>query len=765
MDSGTNQGRVFSLMLRRFRVTAGLTQEELAQRSGLSVRTISDMERGRTARPYVRSVRLIADGLTLAGPEREQFIRSAHDLPGEPGLTLRRAGLARPVVPRQLPSGTAQFVGREAELKMLSALLDEEDQAVGTARIVVIFGTPGVGKTALALRWAHEVAGEFPDGQLYVNLRGFDPSGTPVASDEAVRAILDALQASADMIQLPSLDARAALYRSLVAGKRMLIVLDNARDTEQVRPLLPAAPGCFVIVTSRSQLTGLVAAEGASPIPVDLLTEGDARYLVARHLGHLRVTAEPQAVTDLVRLSARLPLALAISAACAATHPRLPLAALAAGLQEARDRLDAGEAPGSVRAVFSWSYQQLSSTAAAMFRLLGVHSGPDISAPAAASLTRMPADQARHALDELTRTHLLTEHPPGRFAFHDLLRAYAAEQAFATDNDAQRRASLRRALDHYLHTSHRAVRLLQPPDPPISLARPSYGTIPEQFTTNQQALAWFEAEHRVLLAAVRAAADNGFDTHAWQLPSVLSEFFARRAHYQDWATTQRTALAAARRLHNQAAQALSQRNLGDALILLGGGREAHAHLKRALRLYRLNGDHAGEGRSHFSIAGVFEEQGDYCQALRHAQQALHLCETQRHRAGEAYALNAVGWYYALLGDHQLAVTHCQLALSIHRELGDRFGEAVTLDSLACSFHRTGRGDEAIGRYQDAVTAYRDAGDRGYQAETLIHLGNAHRDAGNTGLADEAWQQALGILDDLDLPDAAGVRARLGLRNE
>ncbi len=341
--------------------------------------------------------------------------------------------------PRQLPPGAACFAGRRAELAALTGLREKAGALPpGGTPIAAITGTAGVGKTALAIRWAHEAARDFPDGQLYVNLRGYHPSGAPVPPDEAIRGFLGALQ-PAGQIPVPP-QARADLFRSLMAGRRMLVLLDNARDSGQVRPLLPGTPGCMVLVTSRSQLIGLVAAEGACPLPVGLPTAADARALLAARLGTQRCMAEPAAVTELVQLCGCLPLALSIACAQAACQPHLVLDVLVARLREARlDALGSKEEPGGLRAAFSSSYRQLGPGAARMFRSLAAHPGPDISARAAAILAGLPFRQAGEALAELTGASLLDQPGPNRFALHPLLRAYAAELAYPLACSVNRR--------------------------------------------------------------------------------------------------------------------------------------------------------------------------------------------------------------------------------------------------------------------------------------------------------------------------------------
>ncbi len=623
--------------------------------------------------------------------------------------------------------------------------------------ILTITGTAGVGKTALALHWAHQMQARFRDGQLYVNLHGFDSSPAALTPGEAVSGLVESLDLASSRAS-GRLDAQTGLYRSLLAGRRMLIVLDNARDETQVRPLLPGSATCVVIVTSRSQLAGLVAAEGASPLTLDVLDAAEARQLLASRLGADRVSAEATEIAELTTLCAHLPLALAITAARAAVQPSLPLSALTAGLRDIRRRLDelnAGDQAADVRAVLSWSCRLLSEPAAVMFRLLGAHPGPDISAAAAASLAAARESEARGALSELVRANLIQEHTPGRFILHGLLRAYAADLC----DEAERRTAIRRMLDHYLHTARAAIELAYPRASPIT-ALPPAAEPPEHLATAEQALAWLQAEYPVLLAAAAAAAAGGFDSHAWQLPAVLREHFARRGHCRDWVQVQRRALAAAIRLGDRPAQALSGRLLGEALAQLGSAEEAHGRVQDALELYRGLGDHAGQACCHLGAARICELRGELSQSLQHARRALSLYRTAGVLAGQAHALNAVGWYSALLGDSQDALSYCGKALELHRETGNRFQEATTLDSLGYCCHQAGHHAQAAAYYRQALRAYADAGDHYYRAQTLIHLGETQHASGHQRAGRDAWQQALAILDDLHHPDARPIRARL-----
>jgi tetratricopeptide (TPR) repeat protein len=395
-----------------------------------------------------------------------------------------------------------------------------------------------------------------------------------------------------------------------------------------------------------------------------------------------------------------------------------------------------------------------------MFRLLGVHPGPDISTPAAASLAGVSLPQARQALNELTTAHLVAEHTPGRYAFHDLLRAYAAEQVRASADNPGRRTAIHRVLDHYLYTAAAANRLLNPARDPIDLAPPHLGARREELADPVQAQSWFEAEHWVLLAVIALAAEYRFDTHAWQLPWTLTDFFDWQGHWRDWMATQRTAVATARRLGDRAGQARACRSLGDACGRLGYFEEADTHLAQALGLFREIGDHIGEARAHQALSWLLDRQGQPEQALTHDQVALRLYEEIGHRKGQANALNAIGWLQAQLGDHRQALDYCDKALNLHRELGNRRGEAATWDSLGYSRQHMGQLSEAISCYRRALDLFRELGDRYNQAEILTHIGEAHQATKNLRGARDAWRGALTILDDIDHPDASQVRAML-----
>ncbi|MEV6599770.1 BTAD domain-containing putative transcriptional regulator [Actinoplanes sp. NPDC051346] len=668
-------------------------------------------------------------------------------------------GPAMPV-PAQLPYAIPHFVGRDAELHRLDELVAEGGDGMV---IAVVTGTAGVGKTSLAVHWAHQVSGGYPHGQLYVDLRGFDPNLSAVEPGEALRGFLDALGVPARRVPA-TLEQQAALYRSLLAGRRTMVVLDNARDTDQVMPLLPGSAGCLVLVTSRNRLSGLIAA-GAVAVPVDLLTADEGRQMLRGRIGPSRVEAEPGAVDDIISVSARLPLALAIVAARAAAHPRFSLAALAGDLGQARGGLDAfvGEDEATdARAVLSWSYHLLTAPAARLFRLLGLHPGPDISVAAAASLAGVPVTEARRLLAALCGAHLLDESTPGRFGFHDLLRAYAAEQARAPDAAAERESALVRMFDHYLHTAHAADRLLYPYRASLEIGEPATAVTTAQVPDADRAMAWFVTEHPNLLAAIILANGAGHDSYVYGLAWTMTAFLNYQGHWHDWAATMDAALKAARRLGDLGGQAQAHRLLNLAHLQLGRLDEAGIHARQALRVFAELGDLPGQARIHLNFGRVLERQCHFQQALDQARKALELFRLAGDPAGEADALNWVGWYHSQLGYHEQALEYCHQSLVVHQGSGDWPGRADTWDSLGYAHHHLGHHDEAISCYEQALALWHDLGDRYQVAMTLLRLGDTHRAAGDQEAAREVWLRAMRIFDGFGHPEAATVRSKLDL---
>ncbi len=666
------------------------------------------------------------------------------------------------VVPRQLPVTVRHFAGRVAELAALTAAV-EETARPAAAVVLAIEGTAGIGKTTLAVHWAHGMVDRFPDGQLYVNLRGFDPTGPVMPPGEALRRFLEAFAVPNNQIPA-SVEARAALYRSVLAGKRVLVVLDNAQDDEQVRPLLPGAAGSLVVVTSRAQLTSLVVNEGAHWLTLDVLSPQEARELLESRLGKRRLAAEPQAMADIIARSAHLPLALSIVAARAATRPGHPLARLAAELRDERGRLDAcsgGSRTTDVRSVFSWSYCRLNPAAARLFRLLGLHPGPDIATPAAVSLAGDPPETVRKLLIELTQANLIAEHQPDRYTFHDLLRVYAGELAGTNDDQAHRRAATRRLLDHYLHTAHAASLVLDAHrSDPITPPPPQPGVVLADVTDHEQAVAWLAVEQPALLAAVRQAGASGFDTYAYQLVRNLSVFLARQGRWPELIAAQRAALESARRLSDQSAQAYAHRSLGMAAVELDHHDEANRHLRSALDLFGAVGDTTGAAQTHLGFSRGLERQGRHRAALEHAVQANDLYQAADHLTGQANALNSIGWCHTLLGEYRQALAVCERAIALAEKTGDRWVQSAAWDSTGYAHHHLGNHRQAAVCYQRALDLCRELGARHNEADTLIHLGDTQHAAGDPAAARAAWQEAFGIWTELNHPDIAQLAQRL-----
>ncbi|MGW1780954.1 AfsR/SARP family transcriptional regulator [Streptomyces sp. NPDC002143] len=725
---------------------------------------------------------LIAAGRRAAAPQPQT--QGAQGAPGDtepdavpPDRPAAAAGpAALPFPPAQLPPGIPVFAGRSAELERLRALLADPGApaappaaapapATAPAGVIGVVGGPaGVGKTALAVRLAHEVADRFPDGQLYVNLRGFDPTAPPLSPQTALRGFLDALGVPA--ARMPDgLDAQAALYRALLAGRRLLVLLDNARDAAQVRPLLPGAPGCPVLVTSRDRLTGLVRVDGARPLTLDVLTPAEARSALVLRLGAARVSAEPRAVREIVSLTAGLPLALAMVAARAATLPAFALETLAEQLRAAHGGLEAfrdSDPATDVEAVFSWSYKALGVAAARLFRLLGLHPGPEFTVPTAAALAGEPVAGARVLLAELAEAHLLAERSPGRYACHDLLRAYATELVHATESADERRAAVRRLLDHCLHTAHAAALLFDAPTSvitPVAPAEPALPSVrPQPLADESAALAWLTSERPVLLGALRLAVDHGLDAHVWQFAWTLERFHERCCHWPEYLALQRTALAAARRLDDPVALAQTHRALGRACMMLRLDDEALEHLRASLD--ESARDVNQRAQSHLALWALRTRQGRHAEALDELAPALGLYEASGLRRGQADVLVATAWGQACLGDGRRALTLAHRGLALFQELGIRLAEGYTWDALGHVHGQLGRHERSVTCYRRALDLFREVGDLYNEACVLDRLGDARLAAGRPGDALGAWRRARDAFQDFDPVAAAEVRRKI-----
>lgn len=659
--------------------------------------------------------------------------------------------------PAQLPRAVTGFVGRTPEIAQLQQMLDQTSSLV-----CVLTGTAGVGKTSLALHWAHTARYSFPDGQLYVNLRGFDAANASISGEETVRGLLEALHVPVERIPA-SVEAQVALYRTTLADRRVLIVVDNVRDSEQVRPLLPGVAGCAVIVTSRNHLSSLVAVEGARQLSLDLMSWDEAVELLAVRLGGHRVSAEMPATKRLASLCARLPLALAVVAARAAANPTFSLDAIAADLERHANSLDGlrtGENDlADVRAAFSWSYESLTNEAAQLFRQVGLCPAQPIRVEALASLAGVSPAQVRPPTEELIRATMLYETAPGHFVVHDLLLVYARELSHRHDLADARREAFVRLLDHYLYSAIEAALIIDPHRVAIDITPASKGTTVLRCTTHKEALEWFDAHRLQLMAVVRTAVERQFFRQAWQLAWASTNYFDRRGLWHDQVELQRLAICAAEQAADLIGEAHANRGLGRALARTAKFRSAVEHLEAALERFQRLGDDLSQANTHLDYGWVNAREGTFRDALEHAKLAFALYQSAQH-AGQADALNAIGWYHAQLGEFPEAIDYCERAMTLHRDLGNRHGQANAWDSLGFAHHRLGEFVHAAHCYEQAVDLLHVEGDRFNEAGALESLADAKEAGGDEAAAFTMRQRALSILGELKHPREAELRAKL-----
>ncbi|MFJ8963556.1 BTAD domain-containing putative transcriptional regulator [Lentzea sp. NPDC102401] len=648
-------------------------------------------------------------------------------------------------VPRQLPAVPPHFVGREDELALLTEMA--ESRPGKPVLISVISGIGGVGKTALAVQWAHQVADRFPDGQLHVNLRGFDLHAEPLDPVAVVRDFLVSLGLPSSTLRNWSDDAVIAEYRSMLAGRRVLLVLDNARDVDQVRPLLPGGAGNLVLVTSRNRLSGLVVREGAQPIALDVMDEQAATDLLIERIGARRVEAEPDAVSRLVERCAGLPLALGIVAARAAYGD--PLGVLADELERERlDALDIDDPATGVRPVFSWSLRFLSDPAAELFVLLGLHPGPDFAVEAAASLTALPVDQARQAVLELVAGSLVTATDAGRFLLHDLLRDYAAERVGELP-DERRGAAVRRMLDHYLHTAHACWQQLQFNSPPIVTEPPARGVVLDPIPDVDTAWTTFAAEHRVMLAAAERAGELGADDFTWKVMFVMHGYLSREGYLNDIAAGHRLGLAAAERLGDFHGQSLMHRRLAATLISFNDFDAGEFHLREAIRCAQPAGDVLAEAHLRRGLAFTYEKQGRLAEALDVLAEVHPRMEGHSDSYEVGRHLAALGRAHHNMGEGARAVELCLGAAGKFAETeynGQDEGPAGNLETLGDIYLGLGRHAEAVDSYERALEVWRSMRGGTNVADCLIRLGKALIAAGDHGRARDVLTEALEVVD-------------------
>jgi DNA-binding SARP family transcriptional activator len=703
-------------------------------------------------RRYEQTRRYLADELGAdAGPELQALYQQI--LAADPALTALRP-IAAPVsgtrampVPRELPPDVAAFTGRSAELMTLDRLLlpDATGRATMTMAAVIsaVSGTAGVGKTALALHWAHHAAAHFPDGQLHVDLRGYDAE-QPVSATDALASFLRALGTPGT--DIPSAEAeRAARYRSLLADKRALILLDNAATVEQVRPLLPGNPDCRVVVTSRDALSGLVARDGARRLDLDLLPLDDAVALLRTLIG-ASADDSHAAVAELAEQCARLPLALRVAAELAAARPNVPLAGLVAELRDQQQRLNLLHADGdprtTVRAVFSWSYDHLDHDTARAFRLAGRSPGADFTAYSVAALTGCTLEAAQRRLDGLTRAHLVQPAAPGRYAMHDLLRAYAGQLGAEHDGETDWQDALTSLFDHYLCTASAAMDVLHPEE---TQSRPGTTQSPSPapcVSPTDDALRWLEAERANIVALATHAADHGRPDQTIRISRVLWRYLQEAGHLSDELAIYEAASRGARATGDLSAEAHGVTGLGMVSWRQGRLPQAARHFSAALALFSRAGNAGGQARSLHNLAQVEQDQGDYSHAHEHERRALARFREAGETVNEAISLNALGNIAEAFGHYQEAGDCYQESLALCRDHRDRAGQATALANLAIIDERLGQCELSIRHCQQALLLFRQTGHRRGEAEVLRNLGVAEYRLGHYPAAADWLRQAL-----------------------
>lgn len=725
-------GGYFRRLLIQSRLAAGLTQEELAERSHVSARTLSNLEGGYVARPRRATVLRLADGLGLTGRAAERFLAAARGHRSE----------ELPPMPGQLPPDLADFTGRGGEVERALAVLTRASSPDHRSLVVALEGGGGMGKTSLALHLAHRLRDRYPDGQLYVNLAGSRDEPVPVA--EALAGFLIALGVRPDA--LPEDDQqRAALYRSTVADKRVLVVLDDGRDGAQVRPLLPGGPRCAALVTSRRRLTDL---EGSEHLPIGELAEDEAVELLRRVAGPERVAAEPAASRGLVTACGRLPLAVRIAASRLAVRPSWTVASLLRRLEEPENTLDElsiGDL--AVRASFRMSYRRLPADQARLFALLSLWPGQHVPVPVAAALAGESLPRVELALEQLVDAHLVETPVSGRYQLHDLLLAYARELAGGR-YAAERAAAVGRVLDLVTGSAYRASRVLRPAARPalaesdVDVARaPSFGSY-------QEAMAWYEAEWSGLVALLRDVLDGTGGVpplRAARLATVLAVYPSARG---DWAAGARIAgmaLDAARRAGDARLAAHAHHQLGIALAQRGERAQAAFHQERALAGFRDTGDRQREATILNSIGKrLAYQEGRYPEALRSLRESLRVARAIGDRGAELLALNNLGGVEVLAGNHARARPYMEQALELCRQAGDRRLEAVALSNLGSAVLELGEPSRAVAHQRRALEILRSLGDRRFEAMVLTELSGAYRRSGQPAAARRRVEQALAI---------------------
>jgi tetratricopeptide (TPR) repeat protein/transcriptional regulator with XRE-family HTH domain len=740
----------FAGLLRQLRTEARLTQEELAEAAGLSPRSVSDLERGinRTARK--ETAVLLARALGLPETVAELFVAAARGRAlAEDVATVRRGsalGSFAATATRGLPRDIASFTGRRAELDQLAEGLDYLATGGGVVGICAIGGMAGIGKTTFAVHAAHRLAGSFPDGQFYLPLHAHTRGQRPVDPADALSSLL--LTAGIDAAQIPpGLEARATRWRDHVAGKKILLLLDDAASHEQVRPLLPGTGGSLVLLTSRRRLAAL---DDATVISLDTLAPQEATALLTRLAGRAGLQPGDGAVGEITRLCGYLPLAIGLVASQLRHHPAQTAESVAASLAAATDRVELMRAENvSVAAAFDLSYADLTDGQQRLFRRLGLIPGTSFDAYAAAALDGTSLGQARRQLDELYDQHLIIESAPGRYQLHDLLREHARLMATGTAAVGDSEAATARLLDYYLHAALDADRYF---DTRASTGhRPPPGNPPAQapdLSTLGQAVAWLETERANLHAAADYAATSGRFRHALAIPAAMSGFLAARGHWDQSAALHQNALAVARQAGDRLGEADTLCTLGALQREAGDYPAAAATLARALALYREIGDQPGQADALNELGFMRVLTGEYAAAAVGHQQALALVRGLGDRRGQAWTITGLALVQHMTGDHPAAAASQRQALALFRDLGDLHGQARALNDLGVVQQETGDHPAAAASQRQALALFRDLGHRFGQAQALNDLGLVQRETGDYAAAAASHQQALELFDDL-----------------
>ncbi|MFI1990851.1 BTAD domain-containing putative transcriptional regulator [Actinoplanes sp. NPDC020271] len=677
------------------------------------------------------------------------------------------AGSAPLIVPAQLPPDQPMFVGRTVELGVLHDLVDSmRDDRRTSPMVVAVDGMGGVGKSTLVTHFAHQVAGEFGDGQLYLDLRGNEGEDGSVPAAEALRSLLYGLGLRAADVP-DTFDALVGAYRSLTAGKRILVTLDDVRDASQVRPLLPNSADGLVLITSRRPLVGLAASDGARLYRAYVPDLAEARQLLSSRLAYLRnpraIGVEPDVIDEIIELCGRLPLALAILAARLSVRPQLSLATVAAELRDLDQRLAAfpeGRGVTDPRTAFSWSYRQLSPGAARMFRLLSVALVPGITIDAAAALAGQDLECARAQIEELTEAALVAEGESGCFTSHVLVRAYAGELFRTVDPVAAQRAAITRLLQYYLHSSYNAQVVLEPNRTPIAPAPPEPGVVPRRPRSYREAIDWFAGQSEVLKEAVRVGADLGYGIVPWQLAITMQQYFEWFGHFQDWEDVMRFALRAAREKRDVVGEAHVLRSLAGARWFLNAYEECLDLLSAALRVFVEHGMLLEQALTHINFHSVHTALGEHEKALEHARIAVGLCRAAGNEKSEMRCLDCMGRSLTHLGEYERAAVELQQALDLNLAVGRRHEEAMIRVSIAHNLIERGRTEDAVAELKRAVEAARSVGQGPYHFEAFRSLAELLIETKDLAGAREAFDRAGGVLQSFQGGGPRHMRAAL-----